>query len=130
MTQARMAHASHTIATIQHALLLGPAAILTPHTILLGHSLECDLNALHIRHPLCIDTALLYKHPRGAPYKPALRWLSQRYLGKEIQGGKGGHDSEEDARACVGLLKEKIVNGEWCITFNTCSAALSVPCTK
>lgn len=111
MTPERLSKATHTLASVQSALSTGPAAIITPHSIMLGHSLECDLNALRIRHPLCLDTALMYKHPRGAPYKPALRWLSQRYLQKEIQGGKGGHDSEEDARACVGLLRLKIENG-------------------
>jgi RNA exonuclease 1 len=112
MTAERLLHATHTLETIQEAVLTGPAAVVTPHTILLGHSLECDLNALQIRHPLCLDTALMFKHPRGAPYKPALKWLSQKYMQKEIQGGKAGHDSEEDARACVGLLKLKEEHGE------------------
>lgn len=31
---------------------------------------------------------------------------------QEIQGAKGGHDSEEDARACIGLLKLKEEHGE------------------
>ena len=112
MTAERLADATHTLSSIQTAILTGPGAIITPHTILLGHSLECDLNALQIRHPLCLDTALMYKHPRGAPYKPALKWLSQKYMQKEIQGSKGGHDSEEDARACVGLLKLKEEHGQ------------------
>ncbi|KAJ9107926.1 hypothetical protein QFC19_002669 [Naganishia cerealis] len=86
--------------------------LLTPTTILLGHSLESDLNALKIRHPLCIDTALLYRHPRGQPYKPGLKWLVKQWLGRDIQtAGAGGHDSEEDARACVDLLRMKLIQG-------------------
>jgi RNA exonuclease 1 len=33
-------------------------------------------------------------------------------MGREIQArGEGGHDPEEDARACIDLLKKKIDNG-------------------
>lgn len=108
-----MKNATHTVASIQDALLKGPSPIITPHTVLLGHSLECDLTALKIRHPLCVDTAIIYKHPRGPPYKPGLKWLAQKWMGKEIQGGEHGHDSEEDARACVDLLKLKLANGKY-----------------
>ncbi|KAK2461339.1 hypothetical protein APHAL10511_006866 [Amanita phalloides] len=83
---------------------------LTP--ILLGHSLESDLKALKISHPFCIDTALLYHHPRGRPLKPGLAWLTRKWCGREIQNrGEGGHDSEEDARACIDLLKKKLEMG-------------------
>lgn len=112
MTKERLASATHTLSTIQSALVTSSSALITPHTILLGQSLECDLNALKIRHPLCIDTALLYKHPRGAPYKPALKWLANKYLSREIQNHAAGHDSEEDARTCVDLLKLKMANGK------------------
>ncbi|KAH7102788.1 hypothetical protein BKA62DRAFT_698831 [Auriculariales sp. MPI-PUGE-AT-0066] len=80
--------------------------------VLLGHSLESDLRALKICHPRCIDTALIYHHPRGRPLKPGLAWLTRKWCGREIQtAGEGGHDPEEDARACAELLKLKITNG-------------------
>ncbi|KAF8971279.1 hypothetical protein BDZ97DRAFT_1914265 [Flammula alnicola] len=83
-----------------------------PTPILLGHSLESDLKALKICHPRCIDTALLYHHPRGRPLKPGLAWLTKKWCGREIQTrGEGGHDPEEDARACLDLLKKKLENG-------------------
>jgi len=86
--------------------------LLTPSTILLGHSLESDLHALQLAHPRCIDTALLFHHPRGRPLKPGLAWLARKWLGRTIQNrGPGGHDPEEDARACMDLLKAKIKNG-------------------
>lgn len=83
------------------------------HTpILLGHSLESDLKALKICHPLCIDTAIIYHHPRGRPLKPGLAWLTKRWCNREIQTrGESGHDPEEDARACLDLLKKKIESG-------------------
>lgn len=80
--------------------------------ILLGHSLESDLHALKIAHPYCIDTALLYHHPRGRPLKPGLAWLTKKYCGREIQNrGESGHDPEEDALACVELFQKKMFGG-------------------
>lgn len=112
ITAEKLQHAKLTLADVQDRLLTGPNPLITPHTILLGHSLESDLNALKIRHPLCVDTALLYKHARGPPYKPALKWLCSQWLGRQIQtAGEGGHDSEEDARACLDLLRMKISQG-------------------
>ncbi|KAJ6616690.1 hypothetical protein B0H10DRAFT_2219348 [Mycena sp. CBHHK59/15] len=37
-----------------------------PHADPHRHSLESDLKALKLCHPLCIDTAVLYHHPRAA----------------------------------------------------------------
>lgn len=114
ITAEKLAKATLSLCDVQAHFL----KLLTPTTILLGHSLESDLNALKIRHPLCIDTALLYRHPRGQPYKPGLKWLVKQWLGREIQtAGAGGHDSEEDARACVDLLRMKLINGEFYIAY-------------
>ena len=83
---------------------------LTP--ILMGHSLESDLKALKLCHPYCIDTALMYHHPRGRPLKPGLAWLTKKWCNREIQTrGEGGHDPEEDARACIDLLRKKLDEG-------------------
>ncbi|XP_008795226.2 small RNA degrading nuclease 5 isoform X2 [Phoenix dactylifera] len=78
-------------------------------TILVGHSLENDLLALKISHALVIDTAVLYKHPRG--HKTALRVLSRKFLSRQIQVSGNGHDSIEDARAAMELALLKIRHG-------------------
>ncbi|KAN0141760.1 hypothetical protein V8E53_000222 [Lactarius tabidus] len=78
--------------------------LITPSTILLGHSFESDLNALKLSHARCIDTTLIFHHPRGRPLKPGLACVIQ-------DRGPGGHNPEEDARACMDLLKAKIKNG-------------------
>ncbi|KAJ1407560.1 RNA exonuclease 1-like, exonuclease domain, partial [Sesbania bispinosa] len=80
-------------------------------TILVGHSLENDLLALKISHDLVIDTAVLYKHPRGSSHKTALRFLAKRFLSREIQQSGNGHDSIEDARATMELALLKIRKG-------------------
>ncbi|KAF5467822.1 hypothetical protein F2P56_012036 [Juglans regia] len=82
-------------------------------TILVGHSLENDLLALKISHNLVIDTAILYKHPRGASHKTALRVLARRFLSREIQQSGNGHDSIEDAKATMELALLKIRSGKY-----------------
>ncbi|KAG6332748.1 hypothetical protein ID866_6338 [Astraeus odoratus] len=112
ITEAHLATATTTLAEVQTHLLpiLSPPG--GPTSILVGHSLESDLRALRLCHPLCIDTALIYHHPRGRPLKPGLAWLSKKWCHREIQTrGDGGHDPEEDARACVDLLRLKVQNG-------------------
>ncbi|KAK4506747.1 hypothetical protein PRZ48_000480 [Zasmidium cellare] len=110
ITAASMEGVTTTLEDIQKKLL----SIITPQTILIGHSLDSDLNALKLTHPFIIDTALLYPHPRGPPLKSSLKWLSQKYLSREIQKGHGstGHDSVEDARACLDLVKQKTEKGK------------------
>ncbi|PRT53059.1 hypothetical protein B9G98_00679 [Wickerhamiella sorbophila] len=78
---------------------------------LLGHSLDFDLNVLHLVHKKIIDTALIYQSPRGTAWKPSLKWLAKRYLGIDIQTGNDGHDSAEDARTCMQLVAKKIEKG-------------------
>lgn len=72
-----------------------------------------------LAHPWIIDTSVLYHHTRGPPYKASLKWLAQRWLQREIQqpaklddGGQTlGHNSEEDARAAVELVRLKMQKG-------------------
>lgn len=109
MTAAKLATVSAKLTDIQTRLL----GLLTPRTILIGHSLNSDLAALKITHPFVIDTSVLYPHPRGHPLKSSLKYLAQKYLGREIQRNHGatGHDSIEDASACLDLVKQKCEKG-------------------
>lgn len=87
--------------------------MLSANTVLVGHSLNSDLSALKLTHPFIVDTSLIYPHPRGHPLKSSLKWLAQKYLLREIQKTHGtvGHDSVEDARACLDLVKQKCQKG-------------------
>jgi RNA exonuclease 1 len=88
-----------------------------------GHSLENDLRALKLVHERCVDTALLFPHPRGLPYKNSLKHLAKRFLKLDIQKNKTvmgedgkeivsrGHDSVEDAKAAMKLAQLKILKG-------------------
>ncbi|KAG9149887.1 hypothetical protein Leryth_020253 [Lithospermum erythrorhizon] len=70
-------------------------------TILVGHSLENDLLALKICHELVIDTAVLYKHPKGRSYKTALRVLTRKFLFRDAGSGNGRR--VEDAKSYIRL---------------------------
>lgn len=112
ITPAKLENITNTLDDIQQRLL----ELLTPQHILVGHSLNSDLHALKMTHPFIIDTSILYPHPRGPPMKSSLKWLAQKYLSREIQKGHGtnGHDSIEDARACLDLVKMKCERGpQW-----------------
>lgn len=88
-------------------------------TILVGHGLVNDMKCLKMRHPYIIDTAVIYHHKNGPPYKPSLRDLTTRYLKRTIQirdedkkpGDMQGHDPCEDAVASLELLERKLRYG-------------------
>jgi RNA exonuclease 1 len=107
ITAAMLQDVTTTLADIQKVLL----ELITPRTILVGHSLNSDLNAMKLTHPFIIDTGILYPHPRGPPYKQSLKYLAQKYLKREVQKGTNGHNSVEDARTCLDLVKQKCEKG-------------------
>ena len=90
---------------------------ISPETPLLGHALENDVNALRMIHPCIVDSALLYPHKAGLPYRKGLKALMASELQRSIQtadvktsGGadSGGHDSREDANAAGELIRHHI----------------------
>ncbi|KAL2199585.1 hypothetical protein P885DRAFT_66520 [Corynascus similis CBS 632.67] len=100
-----------TLKDIQARLL----EILHPRTILVGHSLDSDLKAMRLAHPFVVDTSILFPHPRGPPLKSSLKYLALKYLNREVQKGDGtvhGHDSIEDAKTCLDLVKKKCEKGK------------------
>jgi RNA exonuclease 1 len=100
-----------TLRDIQTRLL----DLLDPRTILLGHSLDSDLKAIQLAHPFVVDTSILFPHPRGPPLKSSLKFLALKYLNREVQKGDGtihGHDSIEDAKTCLDLVKKKCEKGK------------------
>ncbi|KAG2205259.1 hypothetical protein INT47_009524 [Mucor saturninus] len=106
---------STTLADIQKKI----QTYVTDDTILVGHGLVNDMKCLKMRHPHIIDTAVIYHHKNGPPYKPSLRDLTTRYLKRTIQvrdedkkpGDVQGHDPCEDAIASLELLERKLVYG-------------------
>ncbi|KAN0141440.1 hypothetical protein V8E53_000685 [Lactarius tabidus] len=77
ITAATLARMLADIQTHLHTLIL-------PWTILLGHSLELDTNAIKC-HLCCIDTALIFRHLHGRPLKLGLAQLTRKWLRHIIQ---------------------------------------------
>ena len=105
ITAEQMEGVETTLQDVQRELL----EMIPCETILIGHSLENDLQRLKMIHANVVDTCALYPHKRGAPYRNALRFLTERYLGRRIQ--EGTHDSVADARATMELALLKFING-------------------
>lgn len=99
--------------------------LINKDTIIVGHSLDSDFKALKIIHRRVIDTAALFPHPRGLPFKYALKKLASIYLKKDIQNGNtksskegqdqelGGHDSIEDSLIALELALYKAKYGNF-----------------
>jgi len=117
MTKATLDPVTTRLKDVQNRLL----KLLNNDTILVGQSLNADLRVIRLAHPHIVDTSVIYNHPSGPPLKASLKWLSTKYLKREIQkGGSNGHDSIEDAKACLDLLKLKLEKG---LEYGTCNAA-------
>ncbi|XP_041105943.1 RNA exonuclease 1 homolog [Polyodon spathula] len=82
--------------------------LFSAETILIGHCFENDLFALKLFHNTVIDTSIVFPHRLGLPNKRTLRKLMADYLRRIIQENVGGHDSSEDAAACMELMLWKV----------------------
>lgn len=82
--------------------------LLNHRTILVGHSLENDLKVLKLFHKALVDTSIVFPHKRGLPYKNSLKRIAKDIINLTIQESENGHDSYEDANACVKIMLWKI----------------------
>ncbi|KAL7417329.1 hypothetical protein BDY24DRAFT_166484 [Mrakia frigida] len=93
------------LASVREALCVW----VSPETTLVGHGLENDLLALRLVHRKVVDTAVIFPHSLGPPFRPALKDLASTYLQRIIQNsGDDGHSPEVDARTCLDLVKLKV----------------------
>lgn len=104
ITEEDLKNVRTTIRDVQAVLL----SKFSNKTILIGHSFDSDLRALRMVHDTVIDTSVVFPHSRGPPFKKALRTLCGEILQKIIQNGVDGHDSAEDAIACMELMMWKV----------------------
>lgn len=104
ITKDQMDRTSTSILQVQANIL----HLCNSKTVLIGHSLESDMKALKIIHSNIIDTSVMFPHKFGLPHKRALRVLASEYLKKIIQNNTDGHDSAEDALACMELVIWKV----------------------
>ncbi|XP_061117326.1 RNA exonuclease 1 homolog isoform X2 [Conger conger] len=83
-------------------------SFISADTILIGHGLEKDLCALKLLHSSVVDLTVVFPHRLGLPHKHTLRSLTADYLRRIIQESVKGHDSGEDATACMELMLWKV----------------------
>ncbi|KAH9360532.1 hypothetical protein HPB48_009334 [Haemaphysalis longicornis] len=100
ITAAHLRNAHTTLQDVQAALL----RLVNTSTVLVGHGLENDLRVLRLVHGRVVDTAMVFPHYRGLPYRRSLRSLVGEYLSRGVPNGRLGHDSVEDAKACMELM--------------------------
>ncbi|KAL4658703.1 hypothetical protein GN956_G2223 [Arapaima gigas] len=98
-----LSQANSTICDVQAALL----SFISAGTILIGHNLQNDLCALKLVHSTVVDTAVVFPHYLGLPHKRTLHSLVEDYLRRIVQSADG-HDSGEDAKACMELMLWKV----------------------
>ncbi|XP_070759888.1 RNA exonuclease 1 homolog [Enoplosus armatus] len=89
---------------VQETLL----SFISADTILIGHGLETDLCALKLLHGTVVDTSVVFPHRLGPPHKLTLNNLTAEYLRRIIQESVCGHDTAEDAAACMELMLWKV----------------------
>ena len=107
ITQDLLKPISTRLEQVQYAL----ACYLTPNDVLIGHSLENDLRALHYIHPRVVDTSMIFRPTdQNKRFKFSLRHLSGTLLNKQIQNGS--HCSEEDAQTALDLALLKALKGD------------------
>ncbi|KAI4893947.1 hypothetical protein NFI96_018677, partial [Prochilodus magdalenae] len=95
---------SSSLRDVQAVLL----SFISADTILVGHGLETDLCALKLLHSMVVDTSVVFPHRLGPPHKRELNSLTAEYLRRIIQESVVGHDSCEDAVACMELMLWKV----------------------
>ncbi|CAG00737.1 unnamed protein product [Tetraodon nigroviridis] len=104
VTEEDLENTTISLRDVQAVLL----SLFSAESILIGHSLESDLLALKLIHSSVVDTSFVFPHRLGLPYKRALRSLMADHLKRIIQDNVEGHDSSEDAAACMELMVWKI----------------------
>ncbi|KAM7415774.1 hypothetical protein PAMA_018033 [Pampus argenteus] len=96
---------NHTsLSEVQETLL----SFISADTVLIGYGLETDLCALKLLHGTVVDTSVVFPHRLGPPHKLTLNSLTAEYLRRIIQESVCGHDTAEDAAACMELMIWKL----------------------
>ncbi|EGT39446.1 hypothetical protein CAEBREN_17109 [Caenorhabditis brenneri] len=107
ITEDMMKNVTTTLQDVQKAV----QNLLPPDAILVGHSLEHDLQAMKMSHPFCLDVGHVLNYTNnGASFRNSLKNLTELFLGARIQS-EFGHCSYEDAWAAMRLAQLKIQKG-------------------
>uniref|UniRef100_A0A3P9KSY3 Exonuclease domain-containing protein n=1 Tax=Oryzias latipes TaxID=8090 RepID=A0A3P9KSY3_ORYLA len=95
-----VAGSSASLEEVQQTLL----SFINADTILIGHGLETDICLLKLLHGKVVDTSVVFPHRLGPPHRLSLKHLTAEHLRRIIQESVCGHDTAEDAAACMELM--------------------------
>lgn len=104
ITEETLRNVTKTLTEVQEDL----RQLLPPDAILVGQSLNVDLNCLKLMHPYVIDTSVIFNISGERKSKSKLRTLAREFLGEIIQNHAKGHDSIEDSAASMKLVQLKL----------------------
>ncbi|XP_050664370.1 RNA exonuclease 5 [Leptidea sinapis] len=110
ITESSLSNVTKRLEDVQNDL----RELLPPDAILIGQSLNFDLHALKMMHPYVIDTSCIYNFSGDRGRKTKLKILAKEFLNEDIQTGKSGHCSAEDALTALKLVQLKLSK---CIEF-------------
>ncbi|XP_061751319.1 RNA exonuclease 1 homolog isoform X3 [Nerophis ophidion] len=100
---------NHTsLSDVQKTLL----SFISADTVMIGHGLQTGLCALKLLHGTVVDTSVVFPHRLGPPHRLTLNSLTAEYLRRIIQESVCGHDTAEDAAACMELMLLKSKDGK------------------
>ncbi|CAL9043171.1 unnamed protein product [Musa banksii] len=85
--------------------------LLSHGTILVGHSLHNDLQALKVNHPRVIDTSYIFKCAGLPTLLPSLNNLCKVVLGFPVRKEGEPHNCMNDAQAAMKLVLAKLEHG-------------------
>lgn len=91
-------------------------ALMSPLTVLVGHTLHKDLETLRLEAPLIVDISLLYGIESASKKRPGLAHLVECVLGRsDFRGedGQSAHDCADDVRATMELFLHRLNKKEF-----------------
>ncbi|XP_021686265.2 small RNA degrading nuclease 3 isoform X5 [Hevea brasiliensis] len=97
------------VCVVDHNLQKSMKKLLRKGTILVGHGLYNDLQALKLDHGRVVDTSFIFKRLDGRP--PSLDTLCKAVLGYELRKEGAPHNCVDDACAAMKLVLAKIEHG-------------------
>ncbi|KAL2241646.1 UNVERIFIED_CONTAM: Small RNA degrading nuclease 3 [Sesamum indicum] len=96
---------THSLKDVQKLL----KKLLSNGTILVGHSLNNDLQALKLDHTRVVDTSYVFKYANGPTNKkPSLSLLCKAMLGYELRQKGNPHNCLDDACAAMKLVLARL----------------------
>ncbi|XAR74025.1 Exoribonuclease II [Bertholletia excelsa] len=108
VTAADLEGVTYSLADVQKSM----KKLLSHGTILVGHSLNNDLQALKLDHARVIDTSLIFKYGDETNFRrPSLNNLCKVVLGYEVRKKGAVHNCLDDAYAAMKLVLCKVESG-------------------